>query len=49
MNITQIKMRKKDHGSIKAVVCLILENDYAINDICVIQGKYRLFVKFPED
>lgn len=48
MNITNIKMRRKDHGSIKAVVCLILDGDYALNDICIIQGKHRLFVKFPE-
>lgn len=47
MNITDIKMRKKDHGRLKAVVSLTIDGNYALNDLYVIQGNKRLYVQFP--
>lgn len=48
MNITEIKMRRKDHGRLRAVACLVFDDgDYAINDIHIVQGDSRLFVQFP--
>lgn len=48
MNITEIKMRRKEnHGRLKAVVCLIIDGDYAMNDVHIIQGDHGLFVSFP--
>ena len=47
MNITDIKMRKKDHGRLKAVVSLTIDGNYALNDFYVIQGNKRLYVQFP--
>ncbi|WP_099205533.1 septation protein SpoVG family protein [Scatolibacter rhodanostii] len=49
MNITDIRIRKKtNHGDLKAVVCLIIDGDYAMNDIHVIQNEERLYVQFPK-
>lgn len=48
MNITDIKMRRiTDHGRLKAVVCLIIDDDYAMNDVRIVQGNNRLCVQFP--
>lgn len=49
MNITEIKIRKKEnHGALKAVVSLIIDGNFALNDIRLIQtAEARMLVKYP--
>ncbi|MDR3552746.1 MAG: septation regulator SpoVG [Clostridia bacterium] len=48
MNITDIKIRKLfTEGRIRAVVSIILDNDFAVHDLKVIEGIERLFVAMP--
>jgi len=48
MNITDIRVRKVFHdGRLKALVSITLDNDFAVHDIKVIDGKERLFVGMP--
>lgn len=48
MNITDIKIRKIfTEGKIKAVVSIILDGDFAVHDLKVIEGIERLFVAMP--
>ena len=48
MNITDIKIRKLfSEGRIRAVVSIILDNDFAVHDLKVIEGVERLFVAMP--
>lgn len=48
MNITDIKIRKIfTEGKVRAVVSLILDGDFAVHDLKVIEGVERLFVAMP--
>lgn len=48
MNITDIKIRKIfAEGKIKAVVSIILDGDFAVHDLKIIEGIERLFVAMP--
>ena len=48
MNITEIKIRKLfTEGRIRAVVSIILDYDFAVHDLKVIEGVERLFVAMP--
>jgi stage V sporulation protein G len=48
MNITDIKIRKIfTEGKVRAVVSIILDGDFAVHDLKVIEGVERLFVAMP--
>ena len=48
MNITDIKIRKIfTEGKDRADVSIILDGDFAVHDIKVIEGVERLFVAMP--
>ena len=48
MNITDIKIRKIfSEGKIRAVVSIILDGDFAVHDLKIIEGIERLFVAMP--
>ena len=48
MNITNIKIRKTVSDSrMKAVVSIIIDNEFAIHDIKVIEGDKKLFLAMP--
>lgn len=48
MRITDIKIRKLfPEGKVRAVVSIILDGDFAVHDLKVIDGVERLFVAMP--
>lgn len=48
MNITDIKIRKLfNEGKVRAIVSIILDGDFAVHDLKVIEGVERLFVAMP--
>lgn len=48
MNITDIKIRKIFmEGKVRAIVSIILDGDFAVHDLKVIEGVERLFVAMP--
>lgn len=48
MNITDVKIRKIfTEGKVRAIVSLILDGDFAVHDLKVIEGVERLFVAMP--
>jgi stage V sporulation protein G len=48
MNITDIKIRKIfTEGKVKAIVSIIVDSDFAVHDLKVIEGVERLFVAMP--
>jgi stage V sporulation protein G len=48
MNITDIKIRKIfQEGKVKAIVSIILDGDFAVHDLKIIEGVERLFVAMP--
>ena len=48
LNITDIKIRKLfAEGKVRAVVSIILDGDFAVHDLKVIEGMERLFVAMP--
>lgn len=48
MNITDIKIRKLfTEGKVRAVVSIILDGDFAVHDLKVIEGVERMFVAMP--
>ena len=48
MNITEIKVRQIfTEGKVRAVVSIILDGDFAVHDLKVIEGVERLFVAMP--
>ncbi len=48
MNITDIKIRKLfADGKIRAIVSIILDGDFAVHDLKIIEGVERLFVAMP--
>ena len=48
MNITDIKIRKIfPEGKVKAIVSIIIDGDFAVHDLKIIEGVERLFVAMP--
>lgn len=48
MNITDIKIRKIfTEGKVKAIVSIIIDGDFAVHDLKVIEGLERLFIAMP--
>lgn len=48
MNITDIKIRKLfSEGKVRAIVSIILDREFAVHDLKVIEGVERLFVAMP--
>ena len=48
MNITNIKIRKTASDSrMRAIVSIIIDNEFAIHDIKVIEGDKKLFLAMP--
>jgi stage V sporulation protein G len=48
MNITNVKIRKIfPEGKIRAIVSIILDGDFAVHDLKIIEGVERLFVAMP--
>jgi len=48
MNITDVKIRKIfPDGKVRAVVSIIIDNDFAVHDLKIIEGVERLFVAMP--
>jgi stage V sporulation protein G len=48
MNITDIKIRKIfTEGKVKAIVSIIVDGDFAVHDLKVIEGVERLFIAMP--
>jgi stage V sporulation protein G len=48
MNITDIKIRKIfPEGKIRAIVSIIIDGDFAVHDLKVIEGVERLFIAMP--
>lgn len=48
MNITDIKIRKLfSEGKVRAIVSIILDGEFAVHDLKVIEGVERLFVAMP--
>ena len=48
MNITDVKIRKTfTEGKVRAIVSIILDGDFAVHDLKVIDGVERLFVAMP--
>lgn len=48
ITITDVKIRKIiEEGRLKAIVSIILDNEFAVHDIKIIKGDNRLFVAMP--
>lgn len=48
MQITDVKIRKIfTEGKVRAILSLILDGDFAVHDLKVIEGVERLFVAMP--
>ena len=48
MKITEIKIRRiYQDDRLRALVSVVLDNDFAVHDIKVIEGPERLFVAMP--
>lgn len=48
MNITDVKIRKLfPEGKVRAIVSIILDGEFAVHDMKVIEGSERLFVAMP--
>jgi stage V sporulation protein G len=48
MNITDIKIRKIfPDGKIRAIVSIIIDGDFAVHDLKIIEGVERLFIAMP--
>ena len=47
MNITDVKIYPMDEDKLKAFVSIVLDDEFIINDIKIIQGSERLFVSMP--
>lgn len=48
MNITDIKIRKIfPEGKIRAIVSIIIDGDFAVHDLKIIEGIERLFIAMP--
>lgn len=48
MNITDVKIRKLfSEGKVRAIVSIILDGEFAVHDMKVIEGTERLFVAMP--
>lgn len=48
MNITDVKIRKLFlEGQVRAIVSIILDGEFAVHDMKVIEGGERLFVAMP--
>lgn len=48
MNVTDIRVRKiEQDGKMKAVASITLDNEFAIHDIKIIEGKDGLFIAMP--
>jgi stage V sporulation protein G len=47
MNITDVKIYPMDEEKLKAFVSIVLDDEFIINDIKIIQGAERLFVSMP--
>lgn len=48
MNITDVKVRKLfTDGKVRAIISIILDGDFAVHDLKVIEGVERLFVAMP--
>lgn len=48
MNITKIEIKPKQNaGRLKAVASIVIDAEYALHDIAIIQGDHRLYVQFP--
>jgi stage V sporulation protein G len=50
MNITGVKIRKiftDPDMRVKAIVSIIIDNDFTVHDLKVVQGVERLFVAMP--
>lgn len=49
MNITDVRVRlfKKEEGKLKAVASIIIDNDFVIHDIKVIEGNDGCFIVMP--
>lgn len=48
MNITNVKIRKMfPEGKIRAIVSIILDGDFAVHDLKIIEGVERMFVAMP--
>lgn len=50
MKITNLKLKlnKKEDSIIKAFLTLVLDDNLAIHNLRIIEGKDRLFVSFPD-
>lgn len=49
MRITDIKVRKIESvGRTKAVVSIVFDNEFCVNDIKVIEGDKGLFIAMPD-
>lgn len=49
MNITDVRVRllKKEEGKLKAVASIIIDNDFVVHDIKVIEGNDGCFIVMP--
>lgn len=49
MNITDVRVRllKKEEGKLKAVASIIIDNDFVVHDIKVIEGNEGCFIVMP--
>lgn len=48
MNITEVKIRKFfTEGKVRAIASVILDGDFAVHDLKVIEGLERIFVAMP--
>jgi stage V sporulation protein G len=49
MNITDVRVRllKKEEGKLKAVASIIIDNDFVVHDIKIIEGNEGCFIVMP--
>jgi len=47
MNITDVKIYPMNEDKLKAFVSIVLDDEFIINDIKIIQGSERMFVSMP--
>jgi len=48
MNITEVRIRKiADEGKMKAIASITFDNEFAVHDIRIIEGKNGLFIAMP--
>ena len=49
MNITDVRVRllKREEGKLKAVASIIIDNDFVVHDIKVIEGNDGCFIVMP--